>query len=616
MMSRKKAEFQESVIILETGIESIDFDISKPDFKKKRKPSRKPLIEKFPATSDIPNPTTVPSPTNTAQAEDRSYSLTPDYMSFRNTWWGQTQPVNYKMIWRAYLEEPIVRACVDITTDAIIGDGYNLSGSDEKHVETVKESFIKSNFQKYLHDNVTSLNIYGDAYSESIRGKNGLVEFFKPADSATVRIDYDEHGIVIKYIQRVLHRRVDFYPDEMVHLSINNVGGRVYGVSSLQSIIFTLQAKLAAQNFNTEYFRRNGLPRSLYMVKNLSQPAVDRMASEIRKATPQTDILINAQGGEVEHQIVSPNNQDMQFVELMHFLRQEIIAATGVPPIFLGITEGSNRSNAQTQMESWDRKKKKLRLVIEDMINTQILTVANYGFDDVKFRFNDVNSRERLKYGQLAQLVSTIQYITPNQILRILGLPNLEDERVIYDSVSGRIDKKTDEDGDKPLYLLNEERMKSMVQAGGIPSVGGGASQLKGGANPMKNQDKADNANRLNSEQANETRSDKFAKSDPSKNNPYGAVPAEQEIASPSMYFDYKMRLKPIIEAYMRTLYNINYDYDNVPRKEHGEEKEEKKDETDKKNVSSTGKAVFYKDMTQLDELKQKPLNTPSKSLN
>jgi hypothetical protein len=250
--------------------------------------------------------------TNTSAGAGNSFALTPDYLSFRNTWFGQPQPVSYKLIWNAIISDPLVHACVEITTDAIIGDGYTLEGKSELHVKGIRNVFEKSYFQKFLQDIVTSLVGFGDAYTELVRESGTLVTFFRPVDTVTVRVDYDEHGTPMKYIQRVLHRRVDFYPDEMIHFSVNNVGGRVYGGSPLQSVIFTLQAKIAAQNFNTEYFRRNGLPRSLYLVKNLGQDQVDRMANVLRSATPQTDLLLNASAGEVTHQLVSPNNQDMQ----------------------------------------------------------------------------------------------------------------------------------------------------------------------------------------------------------------------------------------------------------------------------------------------------------------
>jgi len=545
--------------------------------------------------------------TNTSSTPYDSYALTPDYLAFRNTWWGQPQPVSYKLIWKAYQEEPIIRACVDITVDAIVGDGWVLEGDTELHVKKVEKLFKAADFQKFLQDTVTSLIIYGDAYSEIVRNGSGIVQYFRPVDAATVRIDYDEHGDTLKYIQRVLHRRVDFYPDEMIHFSINNTGGRVYGNTPIQSVVYTIQTKMSAYNFNAEYFRRNGLPRSIYTTKNLSQEQVNRMATTLRQATPQTDILLNAGAGEVTHVLVAPSNQDMQFVELMNFLRQEIIAATGVPPIFLGITEGSNRSNSQTQMESWDRKKKKLRLMIQDIVNLKLLTTANFGFDDVKFKFNDENSRELLKNAQVAQLTSTIEWCTPNEVRNKMGLPALETRKVTYQSTQDEIDMKTEEMGDKTIHdirqEIQEQNMAMGMTADGKPQKpgAGGALSNPNAAHPMKNQDKKENSERLNSSQANESR--KFAKADPGKDYPFGAVEPEREVTSPTMMQDFRSKVKPVIDAWLRVNANINYDYDgtdktHVPSLVHPRPM---------KSIDDT--ATFYKGTDQLTEerIKLKP---------
>jgi HK97 family phage portal protein len=540
-----------------------------------------PPIEKAYTTNVAPDPTGV-------------VGLAPDYLSFRNTWFGQPQPVAYKMLWKAYLEDPIVRSCVNITVEAIMGDGYLLEGKTELHVKRVKNSFKEMFFQKFLQDVVTSLTIYGDAYAELVRdGGGGLLKTARPLDAATIRIDYDEHGTVLKFIQRVLHRRVDFYPDEMAHFSINNIGGRPYGTSDLQAILNTIQAKQAAQSYNTEYFRRPGLPRVIYISKNISEPQNKRIVETLKTVTPQSDLYFNVQNGELDVKEVAPSNTDMQFVELMEFLRSEMIAAMAVPPIFLGITEGSNRSNAQTQLEAWDRRKKKLRLVIQDLINTQLLTVANFGFDDVVFKFKDSNSREELKYGQLMQLLSTVKWMRPNEIRAAAGLPPISELKIIYDSEKDAINMSGDDIGDRLLYdIEKEDQQAQMEQEAAMDPL-----QNPNAAHPMRNQKKEDNKERLNSAQGNETR--KLAKADPRKDYPFGAVEPEKEVLDPNAWEQMRVRLAMIVETQLRNTKNQNYEFD----------------EPDKPTTSRAApkdpppargdKAVFYSEGCQLDEIKK-----------
>jgi HK97 family phage portal protein len=538
------------------------------------------------------------TPTNTAQGAAGLWGLTPDYLSFRNTWFGQPQPVAYKMLWKAFLEDPVVRQCVIITVEAIIGDGYTLESDVELHVKRVVKSFDKMHFQKFLQDVITQLVIYGDAYAELVRQDGGLLDYARPLDAATIRIDYDEHGTPLKYIQRVLHRRVDFYADfyadEIAHLSINNIGGRPYGTSDLQAVLFPVQTKQAAQNYNNEFFRRPGMPRVIYTSKNLGKQENERIVASLKTVTPQSDLYFNTANGELDWDTVAPSNVDMQFVQLMEFLRAEIIAAMGVPPIFLGITEGSNRANSQTQMEAWDRKKKKLRLVIQDLINSQLLTTSNFGFDDVTFKFSDANSREELKYGQLMQLGSTIDWLRVNEVRALGGLPPLSEKKIIYNSATEAFNTYGDDIGDKLIFDIKQEQAEAKAQQ----DMAAQGLKNPNAANPMRNQKKEDNAQRLNSEQGNETR--KFEKGHKT-DYPFGAVEPEREVTDERLFSYMRARIQAIAEAQLRQQNNINYEYDEAI-KPATSRPAPKTPPAAVPSEAPSGKAVFYQGKTQLDD--------------
>ena len=360
--------------------------------------------------------------------ESGGWGLTPDYFSFRNTYFGQQQPVSYALLWKAYLEDPVIFACINLTKEAIIGDGYRLSGGAPRNRKKFKKICDQEAFTNKLGDIVTMLLIYGDAYMELVREKEtGVVREFYPRDARTIRIDYNEHGEPIKYIQRVLHRRVDFYPDEMIHFMLNVIGNRQYGHSSLQSVLGNLQAKLSAENYNADFFRRGAIPRIHYNVKNLSEEQLKRFRSSLANVQYNQDVVTV---GEVEAKPLASTYQDMQFNDLLKYYRQNIIAALGVPPVFLGITEGSNRSNAQVQLEAWDRKIRALKIAIADKINNQFITAENFGFEDVIFEFLDENNREELKDAQtVSLLVPLVQQgiLTPNELRSKLKLPPKEE---------------------------------------------------------------------------------------------------------------------------------------------------------------------------------------------
>jgi len=446
--------------------------------------------------------------------------LVPDYSSFRNTYWGQSQPVNYKLLWKMFLEDPIVFGCVNLLVEGIVGDGYRLKGGKKLHQKVLTKLLTKNEFSRALRDVTYQFFIFGDAYLELGRDQTqtkdiksskdlakiyaspydslektvkvadpdetftitkekineyecgwhgcpgcsldsdnkgkiqtnmhkvnsvsvyekpqtGLVREFYVADASTIRIDYNEHGETIKYIQRVLHRRVDFYPNEMAHLSLNNIGGRQYGHSPLVSVIESLQAKQHAERFNSDYFKRGAIPRMVYMIPNLNEAQLVRIQNQLATLQPQQDIVLTSSDPGMKAEQLMPSNTDMQFADLLKYYKKNIISAIGVPGVFLGETDGSNRSNAQVQLEAFDRKIRGLKNVIADMLNKQFFTKENFGFDDVIFEFIEDNNREELKDAQTASLLVPMtgmideygrRLATFNEIRAKMKLPLMDDE--------------------------------------------------------------------------------------------------------------------------------------------------------------------------------------------
>jgi HK97 family phage portal protein len=503
--------------------------------------------------------------------------LTPDYLSFRNTYWGQMQPVNYEMLWRIYTESPEVFGCINALTDAVIGDGWELKPlkkkvavfedpDADKAVMEFQRILKENKFDSTIRDIVSSLMIFGDSFTELVRagsspkvlmdvsettdsknrekvkgaqlngkalenfnvedyeeqhyltaqkrlrfikamkevrqsaagagdsvrrldamtnGVGRVVEFY-PRASETIRIDYNEHGEVIKYIQRVKHRRVDYYPDEMIHFRMNVIGNRAYGHSSLMSLVQTMQAKMSAEGYTTDFFKRGFMPRIIYVTKNLSEEQVKRMRTSLQNLKPQQDAILF---GEVDPKIISPSNVDLQFTALLKYLREQIFIALQVPPTLMGITEGANRNTSQTQMEMFDRKKRTLQREIAAVINNELFTPENFGVD-VQFSFKDDNTREELKKAQTFKLMESSSYVHPNEVREIYDLPPLTEEE---------------------LTKLSDLKTKmTPIQQG---AFGGGFKNNEPNAvTPDKSGDKMDRAEAQNTEQQKENKS--FKKSD------------------------------------------------------------------------------------------------------
>lgn len=493
------------------------------------------------------------------------YGLTPDYLSIRNTVWGQQQPVNYKILWKMFLEIPEVYAAIKTKVDYLVCDGYEIKAKNKLTEKKIKLFLKSNNFDKFLKDVVFSQQIFGDAYVELVRGsevagaesfymgsweeadavirkrterlmnspalrvvrdykddnagafpgekydsgdektdtylsrddssvKKGSVLEFYPRDASTIRIDYNEHGEPIKYIQRVLHRRVDFYPSEMIHLPSNVVGNRQYGMSGLFSLIRSGRIKFDAEEYNADWLRNGGIPRLLYELYGFNKEQFGRVAQQLQALSNSynRDIVLNVPNKDsVKVDNVAPTNTDMQWLEFMRYLRQQIFMALQVPPALLGESDSANRAVADVNMEMFDKHIRGLKRELEEQLNTKFFVKDVIGFDDVEFSFHYDNVREELKKAQRAQLLSTMPFITPDEVREMLDLPPLaEIDTSSFDAIA-------------------EIQQRNMPEVGpdGKPMGGGkfnpGAPGVK---QPNKSDDRERNAERQNVEAARDTK--------------------------------------------------------------------------------------------------------------
>ena len=107
--------------------------------------------------------------------------LTPDYATVRNVYWGQNHPVNYLILRKAYLEDPIIKAAINITAEAILGDDYILNSKVDLHKNRMEKLLKDNSWHDTMMSIVLELLIYGDSYLELVRETNRR-KFFADVD--------------------------------------------------------------------------------------------------------------------------------------------------------------------------------------------------------------------------------------------------------------------------------------------------------------------------------------------------------------------------------------------------------------------------------------------------
>lgn len=315
---------------------------------------------------------------------------------------------------------------------------------------------------------------------KATRQDGRLVRLF-PLDAKTIQIDYDEHGNVLKYVQRVLHRRVEFYPDDLIHLAIGRVGNRPYGMSGFTPLVKQYMVKFQAEKYTFDFFRRAFMPRLIYVLKNLDDASRNKFIANLKAVTAHEDIVVN---GEVDVKETTQTHSDMQFIELLKYIKQHIYIALQVPPIVAGDmmmgSAGGSKGTSQSLFEgTYYKRIKSLKKQISDELNRTLFTKRNFGTDSVRFVFLEDNTKESQRRTQNAQLMSTIPYVTPNEIRQMVNLPPMENG-----------------DGDRYIYEITQENAEKVaLNAGGVK--GGQAKQqgqFPGGVDSRSSIERRENA--------------------------------------------------------------------------------------------------------------------------
>jgi HK97 family phage portal protein len=162
---------------------------------------------------------------------------------------------------------------------------------------------------------------------------------------------------------------------QIVLMMANPTSHRVDGFSPLEALKATIDADLAARDFNTRMVRQTSPNGILNLGENVGANVVDsfRVYWDAEVAGKKQMGII---GGVKNPDFIKLGQtaRDMQYMQWQVYLLRKIAAVFGIAPQDLGITFDVNRANATTQQElSEDRGLKPLLRLIEEEINAKVI---------------------------------------------------------------------------------------------------------------------------------------------------------------------------------------------------------------------------------------------------
>ncbi len=143
--------------------------------------------------------------------------------------------------------------------------------------------------------------------------------------------------------------QIPLMPDEVIQLKMPNPGDQYRGLGPIQSVLTSIDALRFSAAWNRNFFLNDARPGGIIELPDSLDDIQfrefrDRWEEQHRGVTAAGRVAILEHGGKwTENQYTM---RDMQFAELRHVSRDEIMESFGFPKSELGIVEDVNRANA------------------------------------------------------------------------------------------------------------------------------------------------------------------------------------------------------------------------------------------------------------------------------
>lgn len=301
--------------------------------------------------------------------------VTPPYMAYWERLWGATPVEDLPAYKDLYTFTPYIKASIDVTVNMSIAQGFELEGSDEQIREWLTDWLDEHNILHTLRIIGTDMLVFGNAYLEVCRDEDsGEVAWLKPLDPVHVRVRRDAYGNVFGFIQLLTFPPVAFVTEDIVHF---RYGGKSwwyewsYGTSLLrpllkmQAFIDQLQDDMALiMHIYTKPMLvvKAGTPE-----RPFSDPQLQSLMEAFRDRKPATDVFVR---GDVEVTVVQSMTKEVNIEWWLTYLQIQRSAVLGVPKIFLGESERTNRATAEIVMQEYVTRLRMLQELIGDTLET------------------------------------------------------------------------------------------------------------------------------------------------------------------------------------------------------------------------------------------------------
>jgi len=295
----------------------------------------------------------------------------------------------------------------------------------------VNPFFTKYTLFEHLQANI---ELWGNEYWLIERNNKGLPLELYPLDPDKIQPVSDPFQYIASYKYQLQGKTYEIPAENIIHFKTFNPKNVILGMSTVEAARAAIETDEAAKLYNRAFFENGANPGTILEYPgNLNKDQMDRLKDQwdsqfagFKKAY-RTAI---AQGGLKIHQI-EMSHGDMQFIEQRKLSRDEICAMFKVPLEILGVLSQTTYASAKAAEYVFMRRTirpKEMRIV--DTLNEFLLPL--FGEDGLFFEATDRTPNDTTESIAYYQSGIANGWLSPNDVRRMEGLPELEDGENVY----------------------------------------------------------------------------------------------------------------------------------------------------------------------------------------
>jgi len=320
---------------------------------------------------------------NAAQASDYS-GLAPYTINSESTdgatGIGETSDMHndFEQNYGYFTNVPDLKSALILKSVWNVGRGYKaISPADQVILDHLKGSG-KDSFKDILFNMDLMSSIAGDSFAEIVKEKGVLINL-KPLDPGSIRIVYDEHGMIKRYEQVTKltskgRKKVvaKFKPEEIFHLYNYRTADSILGLSDIKGLEPVILGESESFEDMKKLSHFQAKPFIIFKLKTDDTTKIAAFAEKIKNARGLgEDMFVPDDENLLEYEVVQVNPSQF-LLAWRDDLRNKFYRAIGLPQIVPGGGGQSADSESKAILLAFEQIIENRQLYIEEQVWNQL----------------------------------------------------------------------------------------------------------------------------------------------------------------------------------------------------------------------------------------------------